>query len=437
VITSDGICQNFLYRETEDQNFSKIFETDYKDRFYPISFDKDNKTLYASSSIGRDKIVIVKINPRTGKELDTIYQNPIYDVVGLYYSKIRGKPIYASYIDWKYRMEILDSNASKSFTYLQQQFPNFEIKVADMDSSETKFLLRLYNDRNWGYFYLYNRITKKLNKVADLSPWIPTEAMSLMKPIQFKSRDGILIQGYLTLPKQPQKNYPLLVNIHAGPFARDFWAFDREAQFFSNRGYAVLQINFRGSSGYGRKFYEASFKQWGKKIQDDITDGTRWAIAQGIADPSRIALYGYGFGGYCAIMGAIREPKLYSCVLSYAGFSNLFDYIKDVPPLQKVQAGRLFETIGDPNKDFYYIQEVSPLFHLNRLKIPIFIAQGGKDNRVRVEETDYFVKELKKNGVKVTYLVKPEEGRFFTKEEDKLDLYASIEKFLAQNIQKP
>ena len=437
VMASNGLDQYFLYRDKEGDLFKNILKINYRDRFYPLSFDAQNETLYMSSSLGRDKAAIVQINPKTGKELKLIYSNPEFDVQDFFYSYVRAKPIYVGYIDWKNEIGTMDSSVTQSLKKLNAAFPKLEVKVVDMDSMETYFLLRVYNDRNWGYYYLFNRLNKQLTKLADLSPWIHEEEMSAMKPIQFSARDGIKIHGYLTLPKGSiGKGMPLIINIHSGPFNRNVWMFDRETQFFASMGCAVLQINYRGSTGYGKEFCESSFKQWGKKIQDDITDGTKWAIREGIADPEKIGLYGFGFGGYCSLEGAIREPKLYACVVSYSGIDNLFDYIKDVPPVYKVFSNRLNETIGDPVKDFKNIRDVSPVFHIGEFKVPVFIAQGGRDNRVSINETDYFVKELKRKEVKVTYFVKPNEGRYFTKEEDKLDYYHELEKFLQQNLLK-
>ena len=435
IMSSNGLSQTYLYRDRDDEKFKTIFTTNFKDHFSPISFDATNNTLYVSSNRGRDKSVIVQIDPKTGKEIKVIFENPKFDSYDLYYSFIRQKPLFASYYDWKNRMEFLDTGAEKNLKQVQNALPNFEIRMVDLDSSENQLLLRAFNDRNWGYYYLYNLKSHILSKLTNLSPWIKETDMASMKPIQFQARDGLIIHGYLTLPNlSTNRRLPLIVNIHSGPHTRNNWSFDRESQFFANRGYAVLQINYRGSSGYGKKFYEASFKQWGKKIQDDISDGTRWAIRQGIADSGRIALYGIGFGGYCALLGEIREPNLYKCIISYGGISNLFDYINDVPIPNKILSDRLYETIGNPITDFNYIKSVSPVFHVDMLKCPILIAQGGKDNRVNINETDYFVKELQKKGVNVMYFVKPEEGRVFTKEENKIEFFKQVEIFLDQNF---
>jgi len=437
IIISNGLNQSFLYRDQEGDSFKTIFETGFKDKIYPLCFDQDNKALYVSSNISRDHLAIVKMDPSSGKELETIYQEPNYDVTEFYYSPLRKKPIYAAFTDWKNHIIILDSNVVKGWKKVTDSFPNLETRVLDMDSTETHFILRIYSDRNLGYYYLFNRLSRSLLKLAELSPWIPSKAMCEMKPVQFRSRDGLLLNGYLTLPKgRSKKPYPTIIDIHSLSISRNAWTFDREAQFFANRGYAVLQINFRGSGGYGKKFYEAGFKQWGNKIQNDITDGTLWAIQNGIADSNRVCLYGYGFGGYCSLMGAIREPRLYSCVVCYSGISNVFDYIKDVPPLLKISSNRLYETIGDPEKELNLIREISPVFHVNEFKVPVFIAQGGKDNRVSINETDYFVRELRKNGVKVNYFVRPNEGSIFTNDENKLDYYSNVETFLGQNMKR-
>ncbi len=437
VIASNGVDQSFFYREDAQSGFRKILETHENDRIYPLTFDNENRYLYVSSNIHRDKSAIVKLDPRTGTENQLVYSNPDYDVENLIYSHGSNKPIAAVYLDWKLRMQVLDSSALKTINLIQSQFPTLEIKVEDMDSSENRFLLKAFNDRNLGYYYLYDKSTKKTTLMADLSPWIQESKMAPLRPIQFQSRDGLPIHGYLTLPVgiKPQ-NLPLIVNLHAGIFSRTNWMYDRETQFFANLGYAVLQINYRGSSTYGKQFIQLSYKEWGKRIQDDITDGTLWAIHTGFIDKKRIGIYGSGFGGYCALEGLIREPKLYCCAISYSGISNLFDLLKDVSPRYNIMTHRLYEMIGDPEKDFKSIQSASPVFHVDKFKAPLFIAQGGKDHRISMNETDFFVKELKRAGVNVEYFVKPEEGRIFSKETNKIEFYNQVKQFLSQNFRK-
>jgi dipeptidyl aminopeptidase/acylaminoacyl peptidase len=204
----------------------------------------------------------------------------------------------------------------------------------------------------------------------------------------------------------------------------------------ANRGYAVLQMNFRGSTGYGRKFFEASFKKWGREMQDDITDGTQWLIDKGIADSTRIAIYGGSYGGYATLMGLVKEPQMYAAGVDYVGVSNMFTFMKTIPPYWEPMLEMMYEMVGDVEKDSAMLREVSPVFHVDKIKAPLFIAQGKNDPRVNVDESDQMVKAMKDKGIKVEYLVKNNEGHGFRNEENKFDFYRAMEKFLNTQLSK-
>jgi dipeptidyl aminopeptidase/acylaminoacyl peptidase len=255
--------------------------------------------------------------------------------------------------------------------------------------------------------------------------------MAEMKPITYRTRDGLTIHAYLTLPKGYEaKNLPVVINPHGGPWARDEWGFNPEIQFLANRGYAVLQMNYRGSTGYGRKFWEASFKEWGKKMQDDITDGVEYLKKVGIADPERVAIYGGSYGGYATLAGVTFTPELYTCAVDYVGVANLFTFMKTIPPYWKPYLDQFYEMVGDPKKDSVLLQEASPVFHADKIKAPLFIAQGANDPRVNKNESDQMVAALKARGVEVEYMVKNDEGHGFHNQDNQYDFYGAMEKFL-------
>jgi dipeptidyl aminopeptidase/acylaminoacyl peptidase len=288
-----------------------------------------------------------------------------------------------------------------------------------------------------GSFYLYDVKKNKIKKLTDVSPWLKAEEMADMIPIQYKSRDGLTIHGYLTIPKVARaKNLPVVVNPHGGPWVRDHWGFDPEIQFLANRGYAVLQMNYRGSTGYGKKFWEASFKQWGLKMQDDITDGVKWLIDQGIADPKRVAIYGGSYGGYAALAGLTFTPDVYACGIDYCGISNLLTDIAATPPYWKPLLEMNSEMEGDPEKDKELLASVSPALHADQIKVPLLIAQGAKDPRVNINESNQMVDALKKRGINVPYIVRDNEGHGFRNEENRMDVYRAMEKFLKGCLDK-
>jgi dipeptidyl aminopeptidase/acylaminoacyl peptidase len=269
-----------------------------------------------------------------------------------------------------------------------------------------------------------------------VAPWLNPDQLAPMKSIEYKSRDGLTIHGYLTLPlgREP-KNLPAVVIPHGGPWARDTWGYDPEVQFLANRGYAVLQMNFRGSTGYGRKFWEASFKQWGKTMQDDITDGVQWLTKQGVADPKKVAIYGGSYGGYATLAGVTFTPDLYAAAVDYVGVSNLFTFMKTIPPYWKPYLDMFHEMVGDEVKDKELLAATSPALHADKIKTPLLVAQGAQDPRVNKAESDQIVDGLRKRGVDVEYMVKDNEGHGFHNEENKFAFYEAMEAFLAKHLQ--
>ena len=261
--------------------------------------------------------------------------------------------------------------------------------------------------------------------------------MASMQPIHYKSSDGLTIHGYLTVPVgEKAKNLPVVVNPHGGPWARDYWGYNPEVQFLANRGYAVLQMNFRSSTGYGKEFWTKGFKQWGKKMQDDITDGVQWLISQGIADPKRIAIYGGSYGGYATLAGVTFTPDLYTCAVDYVGVSNLFTLFETLPPYWEQGRQMMYEMIGNPEKDKALLEEVSPIFHIDNIKVPLFVAQGANDPRVKKEHSDQIVNALKQKNIAVEYMVKDNEGHGFHNEENRFDFYRAMERFFAEHLAK-
>ncbi|MEI9944353.1 MAG: S9 family peptidase [Chitinophagaceae bacterium] len=261
-----------------------------------------------------------------------------------------------------------------------------------------------------------------------------------MKPVEYKSRDGLTIHGYLTLPKGVEaKNLSVVINPHGGPWARDSWGYNQEAQFLANRGYAVLQMNFRGSTGYGKEFWLKGSKEWGKKMQDDISDGVAYLIKEGIANPKKVAIYGGSYGGYATLAGITFTPDLYCCAVDYVGVSNMFTFMKTIPPYWEPYKAMFQELVGDPVKDSLLLAEVSPVFHVDKIKAPLFIAQGANDPRVNKAESDQMVEALKKRGVEVEYMVKNDEGHGFANEKNSIDFYKSMDTFFAKHLaeQKP
>jgi dipeptidyl aminopeptidase/acylaminoacyl peptidase len=321
-------------------------------------------------------------------------------------------------------------------TRLRGRLPGYEVNLQSVTDDEQRFIVAAYNDRTPGARYVYDRKTDALVKMGDISPWLPESRMATMQPIKYQSRDGLTIHGYLTLPQGKSKNLPCVVNPHGGPWARDVWGYSPEVQFLANRGYCVLQMNFRGSTGFGRAFWEASFKQWGLAMQDDITDGVQWLVQQGIADPKRIAIYGASYGGYATLSGVTKTPDLYAAAVNYVGVSNLFTFMNTIPPYWEPFRQQMYQMVGNPEDpaDKARMTATSPALNADKIRTPRLVAQGARDPRVNKAESDQIVQALRVRGVDVEYMVKDNEGHGFANEENRFEFYGAMERFLAKHL---
>ena len=436
--TTDGVNTSLLYRPTEQDPWKTILTTNFKETFSPAFFTFDNQNLYGISNIGRDKAAVVEFDLSAGREKQVIFSQDTADVGGLNYSEKRKVLTYATFTTWKTQKHYFDKTTQELFEALEQKLPGYEVVIMSMNRAEDVFIVRTLSDRSLGAFYVYDSNTSELTKLADRAPWLNDADLCEMKPIEFQSRDGLTIHGYLTLPKgRDPHNLPVVVNPHGGPWARDGWIFNPEVQFLANRGYAVLQVNYRGSTGYGRKFWEASFKQWGGTMQDDITDGVKWLIAQGIADPKRIGIYGGSYGGYAVLEGLVKTPDLYAAGVDYVGVSNLFTFLQTIPPYWKPYLAMMHEMVGDPETDKAWFEAHSPALNADKIVTPLLVAQGAKDPRVNIAESNQIVEALKRRGIEVEYLVKENEGHGFRNEENRFAFYEALERFLGTHLQNP
>ena len=435
-VTSDGVDETLIYRNSESEKFRPVMTNNFKTSINILGFSKDS-CIYILTNQNRDKKALVELNCNTGKEHREIYSHPQVDITEGSFSKSRNKMVFAGYETWKKERHYLDKDTRAMYSHLEGLLPGREIKITDQDSAENKYIVRTFTDRNPGTYYLFNLAENSLRKLSDVNPSLHEDEMAPMKPVSFKSRDGMTINGYLTLPLgKTDKNLPVIVLPHGGPSMRNTWGYNSEVQFLANRGFAVFQVNFRGSTGYGKAFWIAGFKEWGGKMQNDITDGVKWLISKGIADPERIGIYGSSFGGFSALHGLCFNPELYRCGASYSGLTNLFTYVKGIPPYYKPYQQMYFQMVGDPEKDADYFRNTSPVFHTDKIKVPVLIAQGTKDPRVNVNETNQFVKELKKRKIPVTYILKEDERHYFKKAENRIEFYKQLEKFLENNLSK-
>jgi len=438
VAASDGVDKTILYRPNDSRPFKPVIQNNFKTLVRPIAFTGEKNYFYALSNVDRDKMALVEINAEDGKERKVIYACGNADLQDAEYSKNKHL---VELVKWESAMPqkyFLDEGIHNIYNKLLAQLKGHQLDIIDRDSAENKFIVFSYTDRNPGTYYLYENTRGKLTKLGDINSSLKPAELCVMKPVSFKAGDGTIINGYLTLPLGSKKTgLPMVVMPHDGLFSSRFsWRYNPEVQFLANRGYAVFQVNYRGSTGYGKAFFSAGFKEAGGKIQDDITDGVHWLINSKIADPKKIAIFGGGFGGFSALYGVSFHPELYNCAIVQHGLINFFTYIKDAPPFLKPKVKMMYEMVGNPETDAPRLRAISPVFHTDKIKAPLLIFQGAKDERANISELNQFVHELKKqNGSKnVKYFLKPNERTVFRSQRNRTEMYTAIEKFLDNNM---
>jgi len=434
-VTTDGVNTSLLFRSIERDPWRTVATYDFKEYARPFLFTFDNRGLYVASNVGRDRLALFEYDLEEGRETRLIFEHPEVDIAQPLFSRPRKKLTAVAFETDRVRLAFLDERRRRIQEFLDERLPGRQNLVVSHSRDERSYVVHSGSDRTMGSFHLLDTEKLELSSLFDVSPWLDEEAMAPMRPVRYKSRDGMAIHGYLTAPPRPgDGGLPLVVRPHGGPWARDSWGFNPENQFLASRGYAVLQMNFRGSAGFGRRFLEAGFGEWGLSMQDDVSDGVRWAVREGIADPARVAIYGGSYGGFAALSGLTRTPELYACGISYVGVSNLFTWIASIPPYWTPYLEMLHEMVGHPERDAERLRRTSPFFNAERIRAPLLVAQGANDPRVPKRESDQIVEALRGRGVPVEYLVKANEGHGFLNEENRFDLYRAVERFLGEHL---
>ena len=434
-----------LYYTFDGENFEVIKELNWKDSFGISSFNYATDyphDAYVISNLDSDKTQIYLYDIKEDKVIKKLFSNDNYDVSGLSLSRHRGYELdYFSYEGDKNVIIPVSDYYKKLHSKIVNKFPNYSYSIADVTDDESKYLIFLQSDKLYGTYYSYDAKKDEFKLLYDLMPNLKEEDMAEMRPITFTSRDGKTIHGYITLPKAALdgKKVPVIVNPHGGPQGiRDSWGFNPEAQLFASRGYATLQVNFRISGGYGREFLESGFKQIGRKAMDDVEDGLQYVIDQGWVDKNNAAIYGGSHGGYAVLRGLTKTPDLYACGVDYVGVSNIFTFYDSFPEYWKPYKEIVKEIWYDPDvsEEKAIMEEVSPAFHVDKIKKPLFVVQGANDPRVNIDESDQIVEALRAKGVDVPYMVKYDEGHGFGKEENRIALYKAMMGFYAKHLKQ-
>ena len=416
----------------------KVYSCSVFETCGPVRFHKDNKRVYLLTNKGNetDLAQLLLFDVETGKE-EPAESDPLkrVDFGKAIFSELTGDLIATVYEDERTRVYWKDKAYEADYKLLQSKLPGKDITLASSTRDEQLLLISASSDMEPGEAYLFDRKTRQLTLQYRIREKLPREQLAEMKAISYKSSDGLEIPAFLTLPKGVEaKNLPLIVNPHGGPWSRDSWGYDALAQFFANRGYAVLQPNFRGSDGYGKKFLNAGNKQWGEKMQDDITWGVKHLVAEGIADPKRIGIAGGSYGGYATLAGVAFTPDLYSAAVAIVAPSNLITLLESIPPYWEAGRKIFYERMGDPTTAAgkSQLERQSPLNSAGKIKTPLLVVQGANDPRVKKAESDQIVVALRERNFPVEYLVAPDEGHGFARPVNNLAMIAHSEKFLAK-----
>ncbi len=440
----DGINTELYYAATSG-DFKLMKTTKWDDTFSILSFNyatEDPHDAYVLSNLESDKSRIYLYDLAKDQPIKELFSNEHYDVSGMDISRNRNWELdYFSYEGEKYEILPVSDYYKKLHKRLQKEFPNYDFYLSDQTDDESQYLIYVTSDKLYGKYYSFDVAKDEIKLLFELMPQLEEEDMADMRPISFKSRDGIQLHGYITLPKQALegKKVPVIVNPHGGPQGiRDSWGFNPEAQLFASRGYATLHVNFRISGGYGKEFFRSGFKQIGRKAMDDVEDGLQYVIDQGWVDKDKAAIYGGSHGGYAVLRGLTKTPDLYACGVDYVGVSNLFTFMETIPPYWAPYLPILKAVWYDPEipEEKKIMEEVSPVFHMDKIKKPLFVVQGANDPRVNIDESDQIVEALRKKGGEVPYMVKYDEGHGFGKEENRMHLYEAMMGFYAVHLKE-
>ncbi|MDO8587219.1 MAG: S9 family peptidase [Armatimonadota bacterium] len=430
--TSDGGIE-LRVRDTTESEWRSLVTWGPDEQYGAFGWTQDGRGMYLMDSRGTNTAELRLIDTATG-ELKTLASNPEVDLGGVFIRKIDRRVQAVGFNKHRLEWTSLDPDVAEDFAFLERAQAG-QFTIASRDVADRMWLILYDQDVRPPAYYLYDRETKKLDYVFSTRPHLEEYELAEMRPVTIRSRDGLTLYCYLTLPPNVEpRGLPMVLNVHGGPWWRDSWGFMHEPQWLANRGYACLQVNFRGSTGFGKHFVNASNREWGGRMHDDLMDAVEWAIAEGIADPKRVAIYGGSYGGYAALVGAAFTPKVFACAVDLVGVSNLRTFLSSIPPYWEVMRKMLNVRVGDLEKDGEFLDSRSPLYKADQIECPLLIAQGANDPRVKQAESEQIVATLREKGKQVEYLLFEDEGHGFVKPQNRLKFYAAAEKFLAEHL---
>jgi dipeptidyl aminopeptidase/acylaminoacyl peptidase len=424
-----------MVRDSADEDWRALLAIAAEDALTstPVAFSEDGASLLAVSSVGADTGRLVRIDLATGTA-EVLAQDPDCDVTDVRLHPDTREPQIVTFLKDRSEYQVLDPDVEADLAAIRALHPG-DPSFADEDDADRTWLIGFTNDTGAVPYYSYDRETRTGQFLFEHQPELSRYELAPMEPFSFTSRDGLTIHGYATFPPGAgREGLPMVLNVHGGPWARDAWGFNPEAQWLANRGYLCVQVNFRGSTGYGKAFVNAGDREWGGRMHDDLVDALAFATGQGWADPARVAIYGGSYGGYAALVGAAFTPELFCCAVDIVGPSNLKTLIETIPAYWAPMISQFHRSVGDPAKDADFLWSRSPLSRADNISIPLLIAQGANDPRVKQAESEQIVAALVKAGIEHEYMLFPDEGHGFAKPENRLRFYAAAERFLARHL---
>ncbi|MEP6947319.1 MAG: S9 family peptidase [Acidobacteriota bacterium] len=422
-----------------DGKATKIYSCDAFETCAPIQFHKDNKHVYIQTNKGNADLIELQLMDAETGATSLVESDPLkkVDLTGVNFSSVSKEIIATAYDDDRIRIYWKDKKFEDDYNTIKKRLGDREISFGSSTKDETKFIVSTFSDTDPGTVWLYDRKSKNLSTLYQSREKIDRASLAPMKSVHYKSSDGLDIPAYLTLPKGvAPKNLPVIILPHGGPWGRDSWGYSTLPQFLANRGYAVLQPNFRASTGYGKKFLNAGNNEWGQKMQDDLTWGVKYLVGEGIADPKRVGILGGSYGGYATLAGVTFTPDLYSAAVAIVAPSNLETLLQSIPPYWEAIRTVFYKRMGDPNTPagLAQMKRQSPLYSADKIKTPLMVVQGANDPRVNKREADQIIIALRDRNYPVEYLVAPDEGHGFARPVNNSAMIAAAEKFLAKHL---
>jgi len=426
---------NVLVRDSGQDDFRHLLTIPAEDATSTdvVSFSGDGRSLLMISAAGSDTGRLARVDLATG-EPAVLAEDPEADVTGVLLHPETRDPLIALILKDRMTYVVLDESVADDLAAVRALHPG-DPSFSGRDNADRTWLIAFNVDAGSVTYFLYDRPTRTGRLLFEARPALSGYELAPMEPIAFPARDGLVVHGYVTFPPGlGRENLPAVVNVHGGPQTRDTWGYHPEAQWLANRGYLCVQVNYRGSTGYGKSFVAAGDREWGGKMHDDLIDAVGYLVSQGWADKSRVAIYGGSYGGYAALVGAAFTPDAFCCAVDIVGPSNLKTLLETIPPYWAPMIAQLYRRVGNPETDEAFLWSRSPLSRAHDIRIPLLIAQGANDPRVKQAESEQIVAALTEAGIDHEYMLFPDEGHGFAKPENRIKFYAAAERFLAKYL---